>query len=883
MAQGGPARCRRTYVGRKKRVRRYGRPQPSPASPEAKVFAFSALLAEAAAALVLIGPLAHRRVLHGLAFEPLSIAIILVLFAAADFAPVSVHWNGRVSHVVLSEVPLLLGLAIVSPWALVLCRVAADGIVFGGLRRQPPHKLAYNISCGAAATATAATVYRLILGAHGVLDAFGCVAGASALAVAVLFAHVSIRVVWYLYDQPRNRSNRSEVAESLLVGMTSIGLAFVVLDAAWEGTWALIPLVVVAVLVVIAYRGYLRLTDKFGALTELYDFSESVSTAKLESSRTCWAILEQVQTVMRTQRAELVILDRLGVSSRLVIDGENRWSSEGAVPDADSVLASVIASGKAYMHSCRPSKRTDGVLDDPYLGRCPDLLAVPFIIAGRVLGAVVARDRQTGSKPFDEDDLRLFEALAGQAGTALERAQLFEELRREAESKAHQATHDALTGLANRALFMERAAAALSETGRIAIALLDLDRFKDVNDSLGHATGDGLLRELARCLVAVAGDRATVARLGGDEFAIVMVGVTDPEEAMNLMRELEDALAMPVEVDGLTLAISASAGVSIAPDHGIDVATLLQHADIAMYSAKQRHSGVELFSAAEDRIKYRLLLGGHLSRSLITGEHLSVVYQPIASFETRTVTRVEALSRWSHPMYGQTGAGEFIALAEQMGLVRQVRELVLREACHYIVELRRDGFPIELAVNLSGRDLSDPHLRSNVIETLVESRLDPSALTLELTETELMADIGEARKVLAELGDLGVHISVDDYGTGYSSLAYLHQLPIEELKLDGSFVGQISRDAGSAIIVRSSIAMAQALGLWVVGEGAEDAITCAMLANAGCDLVQGYYLAPPMAGTDLKPWLETRPRLTFPDLRMGPSRLLTETNPLLSS
>jgi diguanylate cyclase (GGDEF)-like protein len=863
---------------RMKRARSYRRAPPRRSTPQAKVFAFSALLAEAAAALVLIGPLAHQRVIHAVADEPLSIAIILVLFAVADFAPVSVHWNGRVSHVVLSEVPLLLGLAIVQPWVLVLGRVLADVGVFGGVRRQPPHKLAYNVSCGAAGTATAATVYRAVLGSHGVLNAFGWLAGASALAVAVLFAHITIRVVWFLYDQPQNRNNRSEVAESLLVAVTSIGLAFVGLDAAWEGPWALVPLVVVGVLVVFTYRGYLLLTDRFGALSELYDVSRFLASAKLESARTCWAILEQVQTVLRVQRAELVILDRLDRCRRLVIEGENKWSSDEEAPGSDSVLGTVISSGKAFMHSPRVAREAH----DPYLGRYQDVLVVPFDIAGSVLGALVARDRQDGSKPFDEDDVLLFGALAGQAGTALERAQLFEELLREAESKAHQATHDTLTGLANRALFVEEAAAALTETGSIAIALLDLDRFKDVNDSLGHATGDALLREVAACLVSAAGDRATVARLGGDEFAIVMAGITDPEQAMQLLRELEDALAVPVDVEGITLAVTASAGVSIAPEHGMDVATLLQHADIAMYSAKARHSGVELFSAAEDRIKYRLILGGHLSSSLIRGEHLTVVYQPIASFATRTVTRVEALTRWSHPMYAEPRADEIIALAEQMGLVCQIRDLVLRDACGYIAGLRREGLAIELAVNLSGRDLSDPHLVANVTERLAESRLDASALTLELTETELMADIDEASKVLAELGEIGVHISVDDYGTGYSSLAYLHKLPIEELKLDSSFVSKVSRDAGSAIIVRSSIAMAQALGLWVVAEGAEDGLTCAVLANAGCDFVQGYYLARPMPATALKPWLEASPRLLIPDLPVGgPS--LTGTNPLLTA
>jgi diguanylate cyclase (GGDEF)-like protein len=846
-------------------------PAPGGFGATVKVFVLCGAMAAATVVLLFWGPLAGLGTLHPVGSKPLALAVLIALFVAVNLAPLSVRWGGQVTLVVLSEIPLLLGLAIVAPWALVATRLAADAFVFGLVRHQSAPKLAYNMTSGAIAAASAATVYRVMLGSDSAIGVYGWLAGAAALTAASALSYLGIRVVTRLYGRSQSHNLASEAVSSTLVLLASICLAFVVLDAAWADPWGILPLILVGGLVVFAYRGYLRLTDRFGALEQLYDFTRSVGSAKLESASTCWAILEQVQTLMRTRRAELVVVDETAGVSRFVLDGDRRSMPEGGPLSENSVVADVVRRRESFLYSSGPYRRTESSSIDDYLGEFHDALVVPLQITERAVGALVALDRPDGSKNFDEDDKRLLEAMAGQAGTTLERARLIEELRFEAEAKSYQATHDPLTGLANRTLFLERAASSLAESGRAAIALLDLDRFKDVNDSLGHGTGDQLICQVARCLVEAAGGRATVARLGGDEFAIVIPGITGPEEAVGVVRDLEAALSTPLEVEGITLAVTASAGISISPEHGNDVATLLQHADIAMYSAKARHTGIELFSAAEDRIKYRLLLGGQLAASLTAGDHLSVMYQPKASFETGEVTGVEALARWHHPEYGPARADEFISLAEQMGLVCQIRDCVLDMACHHIAQLRREGMQVKLAVNLSGRDLSDPSLISNVEQRLAESGLPPQALTLEITETELMSDINEARIVLAELVQLGVHIAVDDYGTGYSSLAYLHRLPLDELKLDRSYVSNVAHDEGDAIIVRSSITMAHSLGLSVVAEGAEDELTCSILANAGCDYVQGYFLARPMSANDLRTWLATDPRLQYAGLPVAQS------------
>lgn len=841
-----------------------------------RVFLFSGLLAASTVALLVIGPAAHLQAVHPLASAPLAAALLVTLFATVDLAPLLVRVRGQVSQVVLNEVPLLLGLVIVSPRVLVLSRVVGDAVAFGIIRRQSPHKLAYNLTSGAMVAAVAATVYRELLGSHSAIGPASWAAGVVALAAGAVFAHIAISVVRRVYGQTRQRQYASETMVSALVLLASIALAFVVLDAAWWDAWAVIPLALVGALIVFAYRGYLRLTDRFRALEQLYDFSRSVSATSQETLGTCFVILEQVQAVMRTRRAELVMFDKLRVVQRLTVDGSRRTKSQATFLDEHSLVDRVISRNEYVVQTGKANSRVRETFSDPLLGEFHDAILVPLASGEGVIGALVAMDRDEGFEPFDDDDLRLFEALAAQASTSMERARLVEELHLEAESKSHQANHDSLTGLPNRRLFLDRAAVSLAETGRAAIALFDLDRFKDVNDTLGHSTGDRLLCQVAECLVRAASGRATVARLGGDEFALVVPGIIGPEEALGIVRDLSIAISQPLDVDGIALATTVSAGISLAPDHGDNVATLLQRADIAMYRAKERHSGIELYSASHDQsMQRKLLLGGQLAEALSAGKQLTLMYQPIASLSTGEIIRVEALTRWFHPEHGQVPADEFVAIAEQMGLIHKITDFVLREGCRQIAEWRRLGLDMDLAVNLSGRDISEHALVANVAERLAENDISPRSLSLEVTETAVMSDIVEASEVLAQLGELGVRIAVDDYGTGYSSLAYLHRLPLNELKLDRSFVANIVADQSNSIIVRSSIAMAHSLGLSVVAEGAEDEMTCAMLADAGCDAMQGYYLSPPLHADDFRHWMSTQPHRKFERLpQVQPLRVI---------
>ena len=861
---------------------------PAKLSARVGVPVFAALLAAGTAVLLVWGPVAGLGPVRSLGAQPLVAALLTIMFAAVTLGPVSVHYRGHTYLFVLSEVPLLLGLVIAAPAVLVICRVLGEAFALGAVRRQSPLKLAFNLASETMSCVVAIIVYRELLGQFIVTGGprvavlpIGWAAGALALSAAFVYGHLAVTVVVRLNGHAQQRKYGFEFTTVALVLVSSIALALVVLDAAWWDTWAMLPLVTVGALIVFAYRGYLRLTNRFGALQQLYDFSKSVAGPYLETAGTAWAVLEQVQSVMRSNRAELFIVDEWPTVRHVALNGEVRSSVARTIVDCSSVIARAITDQQASLRPGATGNHKREPDADPLLGEFRGAVVVPLASGERTLGALVALDRDEGFDPFDDDDLRLFEALAAHASTTLERAQLIEELRLEAASKWHQATHDLLTGLPNRILFLDRAANALTETGRAAVALLDLDRFKEINDTLGHDTGDRLLCEVAECLVRASSGRATVARLGGDEFALVVPDITGPEEALGIVRDLLAAISKPMNIDGIALAVTATAGIALAPDHGDNVATLLQRADIAMYHAKDKRSGIELYLPEHDQsMQRKLLLGGHLAEALSSGQQLSVMYQPIAGLVSGEVVRVEALARWFHPVHGQVPADEFIAIAEQMGLISQVTDFVLTEACDQAARWRRDGLDIGLAINISGRDLSDRSLVRNITAHLGANGLAASSLTLEITETEVMADIGEASDVLGQLADLGVRIAVDDYGTGYSSLAYLHRLPANELKLDRSFVANVAADQSNSIIVRSSIAMAHSLGLTVVAEGAEDEVTCAILADAGCDAVQGYYFSPPLGHEDLLRWFATHPRLRFSreipssrPLRIIPGRL----------
>ena len=427
-----------------------------------------------------------------------------------------------------------------------------------------------------------------------------------------------------------------------------------------------------------------------------------------------------------------------------------------------------------------------------------------------------------------------------------------------------QAFTDQLTGLPNRALLRDRAQQALRLAGRqgltAALLLLDLDRFKEVNDTLGHHHGDLLLQQVAERLHGSLRGSDTVARLGGDEFAVLLPQIASVEEATAVADKLSAAIEAPFTLDGLTLDVDASIGVAVYPDHASDANELLQRADVAMYAAKATHAGYTVYDPYMDQHNpRRLSLLGQLRRALAAGE-LVVHYQPKADVRSGRILGVEALVRWQHPEHGLLGPGEFVPLAETTGLIRPLTAHVLDAALRQCRAWRDAGRALSVAVNLSTRCLLDLTLPDQITALLEDTAVAPERLVLEITESSIMTDPTRALEILNRLHALGVQLAIDDFGTGYSSMAYLKSLPVDELKVDRSFVQHLRHNLSDAVIVRSTVDLGHNLGLRVVAEGVEDQATWQELATLGCDSVQGYYLARPMPAAELAAWLATQPQ-----------------------
>jgi len=418
----------------------------------------------------------------------------------------------------------------------------------------------------------------------------------------------------------------------------------------------------------------------------------------------------------------------------------------------------------------------------------------------------------------------------------------------------HQTMHDALTGLPNRVLLIDRLQNAIQQAkrthSRVVVFLLDLDHFKDVNDTLGHPTGDLLLQEIGRRLPHALREGDTVGRLGGDEFALVLPDANQ-EGAWEVARKLLEELSTPFNVHGHALALDASLGMAIFPDHGEDDATLLRRADVAMYAAKKSEESIAVYSPEVDTFSVeRLALMADL-RQAIELDQLNLYYQPIIELKSGKVTRAEALARWNHPVKGMILPDLFINMAESTGLIKPLTDWVLRSAISQLSQWQREGFDMTVSVNISVRNLLDATLPEHIKQLCEDNNVASYRINCEITENDLMANHELVMKTLTH-PDMGeIDFSIDDFGTGYSSLSYLKRLPVQEVKIDRSFITDMLQDSDDATIVRSIIDLAHNLGLRVVAEGVEDAETMIRLRALNCDFAQGYYFLRPVPANEL--------------------------------
>lgn len=451
------------------------------------------------------------------------------------------------------------------------------------------------------------------------------------------------------------------------------------------------------------------------------------------------------------------------------------------------------------------------------------------------------------------------------ASLAQDFATMQREVRAREEAIERLAFHDELTGLPNRTSFgrdlqreLERAK---RERSLLAVAVIDLDRFRDINDTLGHPVGDGLLREAGERLAAVARSRGMIAaRLGGDEFAL-LVPVRAVGEVQAAVAAARDRIERPIAIDDLRIDAGASCGVAVFPHDGQDASALLRRAEVAMYHAKERRLGFAFYYPSQDPHSVeRLSLAGDLHRA-VEAQALELAFQPKLDLSTGRVRQVEALLRWNHPRLGWIPPGDFIPIAEQTGLIRKITEWVLRAALRHCAEWQRQGLPLTVAVNISALDLHDRDLPERLRLLLHQAGVAPERLALEITESTVMAEPDMARRLLDEVTAMGSTVCVDDFGTGYSSLAQLQRLPVQELKVDKSFVIDMTRSKDLAQIVRSTIELGHNLGLRVVAEGVESRDTLEALRGMGCDMAQGFHVSAPLAAADLADWLRSLPSI----------------------
>ncbi|MCG7912963.1 MAG: EAL domain-containing protein [Candidatus Thiodiazotropha weberae] len=428
------------------------------------------------------------------------------------------------------------------------------------------------------------------------------------------------------------------------------------------------------------------------------------------------------------------------------------------------------------------------------------------------------------------------------------------------------AYYDSLTGLPNRQLFSDRLDLSLSlarrEKQKVALFFMDLDRFKDINDSLGHTTGDQLLNAVANRLTNSLRQSDTIARLGGDEFTVILSGIQDNEKALNVANKILDCFQQPFRVGRRDIHISTSIGISLYPEHSTDSEHLVRHADTAMYQAKE--AGKNRFMLYTPQMgsqhKMRVTLENELRKAL-TENSLKLAYQPQIDLTSNKIITIEALARWNHPEIGAIPPNHFIPIAEKCGLINDLGSWVLHSACSQLAKWRQQiGIDLRIAVNVSGIQLLEGQLDSDVRLALNANKLPPSSLELEITESVLMLENHEALNVLSNIKQMGVLISIDDFGTGYSSLSYIKRFDIDKLKIDRSFICDVSSSDCDRQLVRTIINMGHDLSLKVTAEGIEDKLQLDFLQESGCDLAQGYYISPPVSSGELTQLLQEAQR-----------------------
>jgi diguanylate cyclase (GGDEF)-like protein len=780
-----------------------------------------------------------------------QLAPVFVLASAFAF---HVEINSEAYTFSVSEVPLILALFFTEPRELLVARLLGEAAVLVLYERQAPTKLVFNLSVFFAESTLALTVFHALAGASGPLDPRAWLSAWAAVAAASV---LSTSAVWVVI---RLHGGRADAGRLLLAaGVTTTcnaSLAAVAAVLMISDRAALIPLILIATVLIAAYRGYNRLTKRYDGLQLLYQFT-SITSGAHRPAETLQRVLAEAGRLLRAERALIALYAPGEEVPWLVVHHPEPADGHPPRTTLPAPLRDLVIDQGAALTIPSTTKDPGQQRVLAELG-VEDCLAAPLITGGQVTGVIVVTDRLGRVSTFDGEDARLFATLAAQAAIALENGRLIERLHEQVQAREHEALHDSLTGLPNRTLLGRSLDTALDAGGPVGVLLMDLDGFKEINDTLGHQTGDQVLCEVASRLGATVGEQGLVARLGGDEFAVVLPLLTGTEQALELAHQVKDAIRQPIDLSTLTLEVGVSIGVATRPEHGDDPTTLLQRADIAMYSAKRQRAGVAVYNPSIDGNSERRLRIAVELRAALHAREIEVHYQPVARAVDGHVVGAEALARWRHPELGAIAPDEFIPVAEHTRIIHELTRYVLDQALAQVRAWNAAGLDLSVAVNLSVHVLRDIDWPAKVMQLLAKHSVPAHQLTFEITESATLADPDHVIRMLNQIAASGVTFAIDDFGTGYSSLAYLQRLPVDKIKIDKSFVIPMATDPAAATIVRSVIDMARNLDLTVVAEGVEDQRTLDHLTSIDCHYVQGYYLSKPIPGIELTEWLTHR-------------------------
>ncbi len=790
----------------------------------------------------------------------LSLSVLAMLFACTEVFAVHLRIRADAHSFSLTELPLGLGLIFAPPWILIAAQLLGAGSALAVHRKQGPLKLLFNTGVFAITTVTAIGVFHALVSTWQpfrpaiVLAAILALLVEAALATLLVFAVISISAgSWRLVDL------RSGMTFGMLTATftTSLaGIASIVVASSPGLAWLLLVPITGTYLANWAYTTQRRRNEGLDFLnhaTQLLNRSTELDEALIE-------LLCHACETFNVAVAEIVYLPDPEKDAVCVRVEHGSFVAASAASAERSALAlDVVAPGKARL------LRPEVAPEDTRLLAALDFrnaVLAPMRGEHRMLGALIVADRLSQVVDFDANDVRLADTLAGQTAVALENGRLeqsLEQLRILEARLTEQALHDPLSGLANRTLFRDSLRALIELHGgmRGAVLFIDLDDFKTVNDSFGHAVGDALLVEVANRLRRCVSDPDLTARLGGDEFAVLLTGSDGDDGSATALRILSE-LEQPARVQGYELEIRASVGIARI-DPKSDPEAIMRNADTAMYVAKAegKHRAVEFESSMFESNIERFNLQSEIARALTSAQFVAW-FQPIVKLAEPALVGAEALVRWKHPTRGVLAPDDFLGVAEQTGLIVEIDRSILDQACAWLarVDVRYPGLVPSVSVNLSPRHFKDHEIVAVVRAALERHALTPDRLCIEVTENLMSDRADEATEVLTLLDELGVSLSLDDFGTGYSSLSYLQSFPVDNIKIAKAFIDDLDTSPSQRAFAKAIMALADALEKTVIAEGVERPEQLELLRGFGCSAGQGYYFGRPMEETTFLTWAQ---------------------------